>query len=62
LNREAFLRATNNDSIDTAGTVEATVVATAVEAPNPAPRNGATLDPTAQIWQRVRKYDYQPNT
>jgi len=58
MNREGFLLAANNDGIDTAGTVEATVVATAVETPNPARRSGAALDPTAQIRQRVRKYDY----
>jgi len=45
MNREGFLLATNNDGIDTAGTAEATVVATAVEAPNPAPRSSAALDP-----------------
>jgi hypothetical protein len=38
MNREGFLIATNNDGVDTAGTVEATVVATAAEAPNPAVR------------------------
>jgi hypothetical protein len=43
MNREGFLLATNNDGIDTAGTVEATVVATAVEAPNPARRAAVPL-------------------
>jgi hypothetical protein len=45
MNREGLLLATNNDGIDTAGTIDAMVVATGVEAPNPAPHGGAALDP-----------------